>query len=234
MYGTLDTSHIWQIDYVTLICLDLEGFRRGKHSAALFRNSNEDVRMAVHADDFVCLSVNNKLKHIDKHLKPCTAKDVGTLGFEESDVKSLLLLNRSYNQSFLPSTHDSAESTVTPPPESDFDDEQLRALLASRLNLQERGASAERSQVYHSERESLMSCSSQDPKPVGTGKPVAVFSSQSRLNQDTFSDRGQPSLKHQQVLGVLNRFFRFSDPHMLRNLLLMESEITCLLKRDLN
>ena len=103
----------------------------------------------------------------------------------EDRVKSL-----SYNQSFLPSTHDSAESIATPP-ESDFDDEQLRALLASPLYLQERGASAERSQVYRSERESLMSSSSQDPttistgKLVGTGKPVAVFSSQSRLPIET-------------------------------------------------
>ena len=39
----------------------------------------------------------------------------------EDRVKTL-----SYNQSFLPSTHDSAESIATPP-ESDFDDEQLRA-----------------------------------------------------------------------------------------------------------
>ena len=69
-------------------------------------------------------------------------------------------------------------------PESDFDDEQLRALLASPLYLQERGASAERSQVYHSERENLISSSSQDP--ISTGQLVAVFSSQNRLNRETF------------------------------------------------
>ena len=50
---------------------------------------------------------------------------------------------------------------------------------------QEREASVERSQVHHSKRENLLSNSSEDPKPVDTGKPVAVFSSQSRLNQDT-------------------------------------------------
>ena len=54
MYGTQDASHIWQLDYVNLICGELGGFRRGKHSAALFHNPNEDVRMAVHGDDFVC------------------------------------------------------------------------------------------------------------------------------------------------------------------------------------
>ena len=58
----VDASHIWQLDYVTLICGELGGFRRGKHSAALFHNSNEDVRMAVHDDDFVCLSDDGGLK----------------------------------------------------------------------------------------------------------------------------------------------------------------------------
>ena len=36
------------------------------------------------------------------------------------------------------STYGSAESIATPPPDSDFDDEQIRALLASPLYLQER------------------------------------------------------------------------------------------------
>ena len=134
----------------------------------------------------------------------------------EDRVKSL-----SYTQSFPPSTHDSAESIATPP-ESDFDDEQLRALLASPLYLQERGASAERSQVKNSERESLISSSSQDPrtrgtgKLVGTGKPVAVFSSQSRLNQDTHF----PTETNFHVLGAVNRFSDSLTWQMLRNLFL--------------
>ena len=98
----------------------------------------------------------------------------------EDRVKTL-----SCNQSFLSSTQDSAESIATPQ-EADFDDEQLRALLASPLCIQEPEASAERSQVYHSARESLMSTSSSVPKPVGTGKPVAVFSSQSRVESRHF------------------------------------------------
>ena len=37
------------------------------------------------------------LKHMDSLLKSkYTAKDMGTLGFEDSDVKSLLLLNRVF------------------------------------------------------------------------------------------------------------------------------------------
>ena len=95
MYGTQDASHIWQLDYVNLICAEIGGFRRGKHSA--FHNPNQDVRMAVHGDDFVCLSDEERLKHIDSLLKSkYTAKDMGTLGFEDSDVKSLLWLNRVF------------------------------------------------------------------------------------------------------------------------------------------
>ena len=78
---------------MNLICGELGGFRRGKHSAALFHNPNQDLRMAVHGDDCVCLS-DDGLKHIDSLLKSkYTAKDMRTLGFEDSDVKSLLWLN---------------------------------------------------------------------------------------------------------------------------------------------
>ena len=63
----------------------------------LFHNTNQDVRMAVHGDDFVCLSDDDGLKHIDNLLtSEYTAKDMGTLGFRDSDVKSLLLLNRVF------------------------------------------------------------------------------------------------------------------------------------------
>ena len=95
-------------------------------------------------------------------------------------------------------------------PDSDLDDEQLRALLASPLYLQEREANAERSQVYHSERENLMSSSSQDP--ISTGKPVALFSSKKWLNQELFSDREDFLQRHQQVFGSTEPFFRFSNP----------------------
>ena len=53
--------------------------------------------IAVQGDDFVCLSDNDGLKHIDSLLKSkYTAKEMGTLGFEDSDVKSFLLLNRVF------------------------------------------------------------------------------------------------------------------------------------------
>ena len=97
-----------------------------------------------------------------------------------SEHEDLRVRPLSFHQSIMASTCDSAESIATPP-ESDWDE-----TTCSVLHLQEREASAERSQVYHSERENWMSSSSQDP--TSTGKPIAVFSSQNRLNQDTFSD----------------------------------------------
>ena len=117
----------------------------------------------------------------------------------------------SFHQSIIASTYDSAESIATPPPQSDLDDEQLRALLASPLYVQEREACAEHSQVYQSERENLMSSSSQDPTTGGAGKLVALFSSHNRLNQETFSDREEFSLRHQQVFRSNESFFTFSN-----------------------
>ena len=87
------------------------------------------------------------------------------------------------------STHDSIERIATPQ-EANLDDEQIRALLASPQYLLEREASAERSQVYQSEREGLMSSSCQCLNFIGTGEPVALFSShQRRLSQDAFFER---------------------------------------------
>ena len=116
----------------------------------------------------------------------------------------------SSHQPITASTYDSAESIATPPPDSDFDDEQLRALLASPLYLQEREANAERSQAYHSERDNLMSSASHDS--IGTGKLVALFSSKHWLNRETFSDREDFPSRHQQVFGSNEPFLRFSIP----------------------
>ena len=53
-----------------------------RQSAALFHNPNQGARMAVHGDDFLCLSDDDGLKHIDSLLKSkYTEKDMETLGF---------------------------------------------------------------------------------------------------------------------------------------------------------
>ena len=51
----------------------------------------------MHVDDVVCLTDGEGSKHIDGLLtSKDTGKDMGTLGFEDSDAKGLLLLNRVF------------------------------------------------------------------------------------------------------------------------------------------
>ena len=61
-----------------------------------------------------------------------------------------------------------------------------------------------------------------------------MFSGKNRLNQETFSDREDFPLRHQQVFGATNLSSDSLTWQMLRNLILMGTEITCLLKRALN
>ena len=55
-----------------------------------------------------------------------------------------------------------------------------------------------------------MSSSSLDP--INTGKPVALFSSKNRLNQETFSDREDFPFRTSTGFGSSEPFFRFSNP----------------------
>ena len=121
-----------------------------------------------------------------------------------AEHKDLRVKPLFFHRPSIDSTYNSAESSASPPPESDLDDERIRALLAS-LYMHEREANAGRSQVYHYVRENWMSSSSQDPK--STGRPVALSSSKNRSNQETVSDSG-----HQQVLGNTEPLFMFSHP----------------------
>ena len=51
----------------------------------------------MHGNHLVCWSDDDGFKHIDSLLKSkYTAKDMGTLGLEDSEVQSLLLLNRVF------------------------------------------------------------------------------------------------------------------------------------------
>ena len=60
-------------------------------------NPSQDVIKAVHGDDCLCLSGDDGLQHIDSLFKSKhIAKDMGTLGFEDSDVKRLLLWNHVF------------------------------------------------------------------------------------------------------------------------------------------
>ena len=123
------------------------------------------------------------------HISPTpkhTARHIPT-GYMSPRILQKTMICVSSRGSSSTSTYDSACSIATPPPDSDLDDEQIRALLAPPLYLQEREASADRSQVCHSVRENLVSSSSQVPK--STEKPFALFSSKRKSSQETFSDR---------------------------------------------
>ena len=111
-----------------------------------------------------------------KHL----AEDKDVAEHEDLRVKPFF-----FHQPSTASTYDSAERISTLPPESDSDDEQIRALLASPLCMQERETNADRSQVYHSVRENLMSSSSQDPKQYGETRCV-VFTQKQVESRNVF------------------------------------------------
>ena len=73
----------------------IKSIPRGKHSAAMFHNAQQDVWTAVRGNDRVCLSDEDGLNHSDSRLKSKnTARDTGTLGFEDSEANCFLLLNR--------------------------------------------------------------------------------------------------------------------------------------------
>ena len=55
MCGTQDASHIGQLGCANRICGESGSFQRNKHSAALFYNPNQDVRMTMQGD-CECLS----------------------------------------------------------------------------------------------------------------------------------------------------------------------------------
>ena len=87
MHGTQDASHIWQLDFVNLMCGESGGFQRGKHSAALFHNSNEDVRrQCTDTTLCVCQTTMDSLTSTHFSNQKYTAEDMGTLGFEDSDL----------------------------------------------------------------------------------------------------------------------------------------------------
>ena len=92
-----------------------------------------------------------------------------------------------FHRPSITSTLDSAESIATLPPESDLDDEQIRALLALPPYLQEREASADRTQVNHPVIENSVSSSSgefQDTESTCSGKLSHVPSPGSMLSRD--------------------------------------------------
>ena len=88
-----------------------------------------------------------------------------------------MILKKLVSKSCPPANHwythsaDDSAASIAPPPDSDFEDEQLRKMLASPLFLREREEHEGQTRAYHSERESLMIQSSRNPEV--SGKPDA-------------------------------------------------------------
>ena len=92
MNGTPDASHIWQLGCANRICGELGDFRRGKQSAALFYNPNQDVRMTIQGD-FECLLEDEGLKHIDTQIQRHSQRQGRKPGFKDSNLNNLVMLN---------------------------------------------------------------------------------------------------------------------------------------------
>ena len=91
--------------------------------------------------------------------------------FHSSNVTSLCVLCENNTASFDPG----------------IDDEHIRNMLASPLYLQEREASADLSQVYQSNEESLLPSS--QSISISAGKPVALVSQKRKSRQELDNDR---------------------------------------------
>ena len=145
-------------------------------------------------------------------------------GYEPKDLteesNSTLVKPMFFHRPSITSSYASAESSATPTPESDLDDDQMRNMLASPLYLQEREASADRPRVFRSFREH--SVTSSIHLRESAGKPAAVFSHTRKSSQEILSDREGTSSGYQPVQGKGETFFRFSDPEEAARIVLEE------------
>ena len=92
MGGTQDASHIWQFGCANRICGEPGSFRRGKHSAALFHNPSQGVRMTMQCD-FEYLLEDDVLKHINTQLQRRSERHGRTPEFKDSNLNNLVMLN---------------------------------------------------------------------------------------------------------------------------------------------
>ena len=113
--------------------------------------------------------------------------------------------------------YDSAGSIATSPHESDFDDDQIRNMLASPLYLQEREASADRPRVDHSSRETLWQVHLTSEKVQGNLSQCSLKRKPSQV-----SDRAFPKDINQ--IEEKTTLFRFSDPEAAARLVLEERQ----------
>ena len=104
---------------------------------------------------------------------------------DQDDIEEIGVKPLSHSQSLIHSADDSAESIATPH-DSDFEDEQLRKMLASPLRNERK--MKDKTRAYHSKRESLMINSFRNSEV--SGRPdVVVFMSQCIESEHFFRKR---------------------------------------------
>ena len=97
MCGTQDASHFWQLDYVTLICESWEDSEE-THTLQPCSTTQMDCEDWQCKVTTLCVCQTKTGSNTSTKLltsKP-TAKDMGTLGSEDTHAKSRLLLNRVF------------------------------------------------------------------------------------------------------------------------------------------
>ena len=92
MCGTQDASHIGQLGCANHICGESGSFRRNKHSAALFYNPTQDVRMTTQSD-FECLLDDGGHRHINTQIQRRSERQGRAPGFRDSNLNNLVMLN---------------------------------------------------------------------------------------------------------------------------------------------
>jgi hypothetical protein len=93
MYGTRDAAQNWEMEYVEF--MESIGFVRGRSTPCAFWHSGRQLRAVIHGDDFTILGNEVELDWFrDKVQSKFEVKIRGRLGPEESDDKSIRILNR--------------------------------------------------------------------------------------------------------------------------------------------
>ena len=93
MYGTRDAAQNWEKEYSGF--MTSSGFETGKANPCVFYHREKSVRAVIHGDDFTLLGHSENLDWFRKEI--CNKFEVkmrGRLGPEESDDKSIRILNR--------------------------------------------------------------------------------------------------------------------------------------------
>ena len=93
LYGTRDAAQNWEYEYVDF--MTQLGFRRGKFSPCAFYHEEKQLRVVVHGDDFTILGEELELDWFRRAISErYEVKFRGRIGPEESDDKSIRILNR--------------------------------------------------------------------------------------------------------------------------------------------